>query len=166
MGRQIRPCPAFCRPPPKVATAGTARNKHQYRDEVRANIATASNIRSTMDEYVQANTSMEQAASLGSFADKPLVVLTAGVGSDAAHLASQNDLAALSTNRVPRQIRSANRTRHPRFATCSQPRDGIWAGVVGILSRDMLGPEGNRVAVRGSLSTKEAAPDSSETASD
>ena len=34
------------------------------RDEVRASIATAGNLRSTIDEYVQANTSMEQAASL------------------------------------------------------------------------------------------------------
>jgi pimeloyl-ACP methyl ester carboxylesterase len=80
----------------------------QYREEVRANIATASNTRSTMDEYVQANTSMEQAASLRSFADKPLVVLTAGVGSDAAHLASQNDLAALSTNTSHRVIDGAS----------------------------------------------------------
>ena len=77
------------------------------RDEVRANIATASNLRSTIDEYVQANTSMEQAASLGDFADKPLVVLTAGSGSDAAHLASQNHLATLSTNSVHRVIDGA-----------------------------------------------------------
>lgn len=80
----------------------------QYRDEVRANIATSSNTRSTIDEYVQANTSMEQAASLRSFADKPLVVLTAGVGSDAAHLASQNDLATLSTNSSHRVIDGAS----------------------------------------------------------
>jgi pimeloyl-ACP methyl ester carboxylesterase len=77
------------------------------RDEVRASIATASNLRSTIDEYVQANTSMEQAASLRDFADKPLVVLTAGSGSDAAHLASQNDLATLSTNSVHRVIDDA-----------------------------------------------------------
>ena len=78
------------------------------RDEVRANIATASNLRSTIDEYVQANSSMEQAASLGDFADKPLVVLTAGVGSDAADFAAQNDLAALSTNSVHRVLDGAS----------------------------------------------------------
>lgn len=78
------------------------------RDEVRANIATAGNLRSTIDEYVQANVSMEQAASLGDFADKPLVVLTAGTGSAAAHLASQNDLATLSTNSVHRVIDGAS----------------------------------------------------------
>ena len=50
---------------------------------------------------------MEQAASLGDFADKLLVVLTAGSGSDAAHLASQNELATLSTNSVHRVIDGA-----------------------------------------------------------
>jgi len=78
------------------------------RDEVRANIATVGDLRSTIDEYVQANTSMEQAADLRDFADKPLVVLTAGSGSDAAHLASQNDLATLSTNSVHRVIGGAS----------------------------------------------------------
>src|SRR5215213_5857090 len=43
------------------------------RDEARASSATASNLRSTIDEYVQANASTKQAASLGDFADKPLV---------------------------------------------------------------------------------------------
>jgi pimeloyl-ACP methyl ester carboxylesterase len=77
------------------------------RDEARANIATAGDLRSTIDEYAQANTSMEQAASLSDFANKPLVVLTAGLGSDAAHLASQNHLATLSTNSVHRVIEGA-----------------------------------------------------------
>jgi hypothetical protein len=70
-------------------------------------MATAGNLRSTMDEYVQANTSMEQAGSLRDFAAKPLVVLTAGSGSDAAHLASQDDLATLSTNSAHRVIDGA-----------------------------------------------------------
>jgi hypothetical protein len=64
-------------------------------------------LRSTIDEYVQANTSMEQAASLGDFADKPLVVLTAGSGSAAGWSAKQNALAALSTNSVHRVIDGA-----------------------------------------------------------
>lgn len=79
----------------------------QSQDEVDASTATARNLRSTIDEYVQANTSMEEAASLDDFADKPLVVLTAGSGSDAAHLASQNELATLSTNSVHRVIEGA-----------------------------------------------------------
>lgn len=79
----------------------------QSQDEVDASTAAASNLRSTIDEYVQANTSMEEAASLDDLADKPLAVLTAGSGSDAAHLASQNKLATLSTNSVHRVIDGA-----------------------------------------------------------
>jgi pimeloyl-ACP methyl ester carboxylesterase len=77
------------------------------RDEVRASLATASNVRSTIDEYIQATSSIGQAASLGDFADKPLVVLTAGIGGDAAGSAAQNDMARLSTNSVHRVIDGA-----------------------------------------------------------
>jgi len=79
----------------------------QSQAEVDASTATAGNLRSTIDEYVQATTSMEQAASLDDLADKPLAVLTAGSGSDAAHAASQNELATLSTNSVHRVIDGA-----------------------------------------------------------
>jgi hypothetical protein len=74
------------------------------RNQVRANMATARNLRSTIDEYVQANASTQEAASLRSFAAKPLVVLTAGIGSDAAHIAGQNALVTLSSNSVHRVI--------------------------------------------------------------
>src|SRR5215212_3983263 len=77
------------------------------RDEVRASDATPSTLRSTIDEYVQANASTQEAASLRNFADKPLVVLTAGIGSDATHLADQNHLATLSTNSAHRIIDGA-----------------------------------------------------------
>jgi pimeloyl-ACP methyl ester carboxylesterase len=77
------------------------------RDEARASSATASHVRSTIDEYIQAAASVDQAASLGDFADKPLVVLTAGSGSDAALVAAHNDLATLSTNSVHRVIDGA-----------------------------------------------------------
>jgi pimeloyl-ACP methyl ester carboxylesterase len=77
-------------------------------DEVRASVATASNLRSTIDEYVQANAAVQQAASLTDFADKPLVVLTAGVGNDATHSAAQDHLATLSTNSVHRVIAGAS----------------------------------------------------------
>ncbi|WP_426503056.1 alpha/beta hydrolase [Dactylosporangium sp. McL0621] len=77
------------------------------RDEVRARAATASNLRSTIDEYVQASASIEQAASLQDFAGKPLVVLTAGSGHDTAWSAAQNRLATLSTNCVHRVIAGA-----------------------------------------------------------
>ena len=77
------------------------------RDEVRASDATASTLRSTIDEYVQATASSEQAAALGDFADKPLIVLTAGSGHDAAWSAAQNRMARLSTNSVHRVIDGA-----------------------------------------------------------
>ncbi|MCU1571987.1 MAG: alpha/beta hydrolase fold protein [Micrococcaceae bacterium] len=76
--------------------------------EVSANTATAGNLRSTIDEYLQANDSMEQAATLKDFMAKPLVVLTAPIGSDSKHLAAQNDLAALSTNAVHRTVDGAS----------------------------------------------------------
>jgi pimeloyl-ACP methyl ester carboxylesterase len=77
------------------------------RDEVRASVATASILRSTIDEYVQASASIEQAAALRDFADKPLIVLTAGSGHDAAWSAAQNRMATLSTNSVHRIIDGA-----------------------------------------------------------
>jgi hypothetical protein len=72
-------------------------------------LATASHVRSTIDEYIQVGSSMDQAASLGDFADKPLVVPTAGSGSDAARSPAQNDIVTLSTNSVHRVI---DRTTH------------------------------------------------------
>jgi pimeloyl-ACP methyl ester carboxylesterase len=77
------------------------------RDEVRASDATAGTLRSTIDEYLQATASSEQAAALRDLADKPLIVLTAGSGHDAAWSAAQNRLARLSTNSVHRIIDGA-----------------------------------------------------------
>ena len=77
------------------------------REEVRASVATASTLRSTIDEYVQAAASVEQAAALRDFADKPLIVLTAGSGHGAAWSAAQNRMATLSTNSVHRVIDGA-----------------------------------------------------------
>jgi hypothetical protein len=77
------------------------------RDETRATGSTAGNLLSTIDEYVQANASIDQAAAFRDFAGKPLVVLTAGSGNDAAWQAKQKDLAALSTNSAHRVISGA-----------------------------------------------------------
>jgi pimeloyl-ACP methyl ester carboxylesterase len=77
------------------------------RDEVRASDATPSTLRSTIDEYLQATVSTQQAAALRDFADKPLIVLIAGSGHDAAWSAAQNRLARLSTNSVHRIIDGA-----------------------------------------------------------
>jgi len=79
----------------------------QSDDEVRARVATTSSLRSTIDEYIQANASEHQAASLVDFGDKPLFVLTAGVGSDAAWMAAQDQTATLSTNSVHRVVAGA-----------------------------------------------------------
>lgn len=80
----------------------------QARDEVRANISAPGNLRSTVDEYIRANASMEEAAALQHFSSKPLVVLTAGIGNDSRHEASQNELAKLSTNSLHKTIDSAS----------------------------------------------------------
>jgi pimeloyl-ACP methyl ester carboxylesterase len=78
------------------------------RDELRASAATPSTLRSTIDEYLQAAASTEQAAALRDFADKPLIVLTAGSGHDAAWSAAQNRMARLSTNSEHRLIAGAS----------------------------------------------------------
>lgn len=77
------------------------------RDEIRASIAKADTVKSTIDEYVQANTAMEQAAQLTDFGSKPLVVLTAGKGSAPDWFTKQAAMAALSTNSAQRTIAGA-----------------------------------------------------------
>jgi pimeloyl-ACP methyl ester carboxylesterase len=68
-------------------------------------VPTASHLRSTIDEYAQTSSSTEAAASLRDFADKPLVVLTAGSSSPAGWSAKQNALASLSTNSIHRIVK-------------------------------------------------------------
>jgi pimeloyl-ACP methyl ester carboxylesterase len=67
-------------------------------------------MRSTIDEYLLAGPSANEAASLTDFDDKPLVVLTAGDGNDADKQAKQDKLAALSTNSAHRVVGGAT---HP-----------------------------------------------------
>ena len=76
------------------------------RDEVRASVATKH--ASQHDRRVPPGGGLDgQAAALGDFADKPLIVLTAGSGHDAAWAAAQNRMATLSTNSVHRIIDGA-----------------------------------------------------------
>jgi pimeloyl-ACP methyl ester carboxylesterase len=82
----------------------------QARDEVRAKTATAEYASGWIDEFVQANASGAEAAMLTDFGDKPLVVLTAGAGSDATHNTAQDKLATLSTNSSHRVVDGAS---HP-----------------------------------------------------
>ena len=77
------------------------------REEVRASISTPATLRSTIDEYVQGNTSMQQAAQLRSLGDTPLVVLTAGSGSAESWFANQAELSRLSTNSAHRIVDGA-----------------------------------------------------------
>ncbi len=67
-------------------------------------VETPDHLRSSVDEYIQAGSSAQQAAALRDFTDKPLAVLTAGTGSLPGWGASQEALAALSTNSVHRVI--------------------------------------------------------------
>jgi pimeloyl-ACP methyl ester carboxylesterase len=76
------------------------------RDEMSAKMATADSIRSTIEEYVRPSAA-EPAAALTDFDDKPLVVLTAGSGHDAAFTEAQNRLATLSTNSAHRVVAGA-----------------------------------------------------------
>jgi len=78
------------------------------RDEIRASIAKANTVKSTIDEYVQSNKAMEQAAELTDFGAMPLVVVTAGEGSAPDWSAKQDRLAALSTNSAHRTIAGAS----------------------------------------------------------
>ena len=75
--------------------------------EVRARLATSSSLHSTIDEYMQANASVHEAATLVDFGDKPLFVLTAGVGSDAAWMAAQGQTATLSSDSAQRVVDGA-----------------------------------------------------------
>jgi hypothetical protein len=77
------------------------------RDEARARAATARQLRSTIDEYIQGGASAQEAASLHDLGDKPLVVLTAGRGNAAGWSEKQNALARLSTNSAHRVIDAA-----------------------------------------------------------
>jgi pimeloyl-ACP methyl ester carboxylesterase len=77
------------------------------RAEARASAATAKDLRSAIEEYVQASAAIKQAAALHDFADKPLIVLTAVRGNDGAWFAAQKDMATLSTNSVNRVIDGA-----------------------------------------------------------
>jgi pimeloyl-ACP methyl ester carboxylesterase len=67
-------------------------------------LETPSHLRSAIDEYIQAGSSAQQAAALTDFNDKPLIVLTAGIGSRPGWAASQEALAVLSTNSLHRVI--------------------------------------------------------------
>ena len=67
-------------------------------DEARAGVSTARAVQSYLNEFREGAMSMQQAAALDDFGDKPLMVVTAGRGNDETRQAAQNKLASLSTN--------------------------------------------------------------------
>ncbi|MDQ0755578.1 alpha/beta fold hydrolase [Arthrobacter sp. B3I4] len=92
---------------------------------------TPDHLRSTVDEYVQAGSSAQQAAALRDFADKPLVVLTAGSGSAPGWSGSQEALAALSTNSLHRVIGGAT---HASFVTDPDDAHAAAQGILDVVS--------------------------------
>ncbi len=76
------------------------------RDEARANASLARNLGSFIEEFIQANASMEQAATLTNLNGKPLIVLTADTGSAAGWQQKQDHMATLSTNALHRTAKA------------------------------------------------------------
>ncbi|GAA3329303.1 hypothetical protein GCM10017711_40400 [Paeniglutamicibacter sulfureus] len=93
--------------------------------------ATPDHVRSTIDEYIHAGSSAQQAAALTDFADKPLVVLTAGTGSAPGWTASQEALATLSTNSLHRVIDGAT---HTSFLSDQEDAAAIAGGILDVVS--------------------------------
>jgi pimeloyl-ACP methyl ester carboxylesterase len=81
-----------------IAQASYGSLPPHFRGEARANASTAPYLRSSIEEFVAANTSMQQAASLTNLDGKPLVVVTADTGNAAGWEQAQDRMATLSTN--------------------------------------------------------------------
>lgn len=75
----------------------------RYEDQLAYDIAQGNTVRSVADEYLRAGDSVQEAASLRDFGDKPLFVLTAGENPES-WMTSQKQSAALSTNSVWRVV--------------------------------------------------------------
>ncbi|HEX2176236.1 MAG TPA: alpha/beta fold hydrolase, partial [Nocardioidaceae bacterium] len=94
-------------------------------------VPTASHLRSTIDEYVQANSSTQEAGSLRDFGDRPLVVLTAGTGSDADWSAQQDALSTLSTDSVHRVVDGVD---HPAMVTDEKGADATTQAILDVVA--------------------------------
>jgi len=64
-------------------------------------------VRSVVEEYLRGGDASQEAASLRDLGDKPLVVLTAGVGNDESWMTAQDETTTLSTNSVHRVVDGA-----------------------------------------------------------
>lgn len=76
--------------------------------ELQVSTATPDTLRSTIEEYARANTSMEQAAAMRDFGGKPLFVLSATVGNAAGWTGKQDRLATLSSDSVHHLVDGAS----------------------------------------------------------
>jgi pimeloyl-ACP methyl ester carboxylesterase len=92
---------------------------------------TPGHLRSTIEEYLQAGSSTQQAAALRSFSSKPLAVLTAGTGSAPSWAAAQEALAALSTNTLHRVIDDAT---HASLITDQKDAAAATRGILDVVS--------------------------------
>ena len=81
-----------------VAATGFADLPAASRDEARRSAATAEEMSGFIDEYAVANRSAREAGTLTDLGDRPLVVLTAELGTAAGWDHDQDELATLSTN--------------------------------------------------------------------
>jgi pimeloyl-ACP methyl ester carboxylesterase len=81
-----------------IAQASYSSLPPHFRGEARANASTAGYLRSFIEEFVAANTSAQQAASLTNLDGKPLVVVTADTGNAAGWEQAQDRMGTLSTN--------------------------------------------------------------------
>jgi pimeloyl-ACP methyl ester carboxylesterase len=106
----------------------------QSRNEVRAQIAKASNLSSSIEEFAMAGALAQQAAALQSLGDKPLVVLTAGIGTDATHLANQDHLARLSTNSAHHTIQAVHEDLITNQRAAAETTQGILEAVQAVKS--------------------------------
>ncbi|MEX5272122.1 alpha/beta fold hydrolase [Kocuria sabuli] len=88
-------------------------------------------LRSTIQEYNHAGSSVQQAAALRNFTDKPLVVLTAGSGSAPDWAASQEALAILSTNSAHRVVEGAT---HASLITDQEDAAATARGILDVVS--------------------------------
>jgi pimeloyl-ACP methyl ester carboxylesterase len=75
---------------------------------LRYDTAQASTVRSVIEEYLRGGAASQEAASLRDFGDKPLFVLTAGVGSDAAWMTAQEKTTTLSPNSAHQVVDGAD----------------------------------------------------------
>ena len=118
---------------PSLSRLGLARvfNQTAYgdlpavaRDQERAFLSTPRHNRSLRDEFAELRTAMTQARNLTNLGDRPLIVVTAQKGAEAGWLAAQEELAALSANRIHRVLANATHamlTEHqPTAAQSSQ----------------------------------------------